>query len=78
MSLALKTEHQRLSGQVALITGAGRGLGQSVAIAYAGQGASGITGERISAFELSERIRAEGWNLSAKNLVFSEKGCSKY
>lgn len=32
MSLALKTEHQRLSGQVALITGAGRGLGQSVAI----------------------------------------------
>lgn len=42
------------------------------------QMARGITGERIAAFELSERIRTEGWNLSAKKLVFSGKGCSKY
>lgn len=42
------------------------------------QRASGITGERIAAFELSERIRNEGWNLSAKDLDFSVKGCSKY
>ncbi|OPX46319.1 glucose 1-dehydrogenase 1 [Ruminiclostridium hungatei] len=49
--------HRVLEGKVAVITGAGRGIGKAVALAYAGAGAAVVCAAR-SQEELAETVRA--------------------
>jgi len=49
--------HKTLEGKVAVITGAGRGIGKAVALAYAGAGAAVVCAAR-SQEELAETVRA--------------------
>ena len=49
-------EGKELSGKVALVTGAGRGIGKAIAIAYAGAGASVCCAARTLS-EIEETVR---------------------
>lgn len=53
---------RRLEGKVAIITGAGQGIGEAIAVAYAREGAKVIiTGRTLSKLEeVAGKIRAEG------------------
>jgi 3-oxoacyl-[acyl-carrier protein] reductase len=67
-----------LKGKVALITGAGRGWGQSIALAYARQGAQVLVASRTSSEvdRTVEMIRAEGGAAAGMILdVSDEKSC---
>lgn len=56
------TAQKRLQGQIALVTGASRGLGRAIALALAGEGAHVIISARATGAleELDDEIRAVG------------------
>jgi NAD(P)-dependent dehydrogenase (short-subunit alcohol dehydrogenase family) len=63
---ALKTPSMRLDGQVAVVSGAGRGLGRACAFALAEAGADVVLVSRTKAEieQVAEAIRAEGGSAS--------------
>src|ERR1043166_845535 len=70
-----------LAGKIALVTGAGRGIGQGCAVELARAGADGIVNDRPGGQDLPqtvESIRALGrkcWAIEAD--VFSRAGCEQ-
>ena len=68
-----------LKEKVALITGAGRGWGRSIAIAYARQGASVIAVARTKSEldQTAEIIRQEGGNVTEFAFDISEENAIK-
>jgi 3-oxoacyl-[acyl-carrier protein] reductase len=63
----MRSNQQDLSGKVAVVTGAGRGLGKAIADVLAGRGAHVIINDRTlkPAEETAEAIRGRGENASA-------------
>jgi glucose 1-dehydrogenase len=71
----------RLSGKIALVTGAGRGIGKGCALALASEGADIVANDRPGTADLgcsAEEIRAMGrrcWTLEAD--IFDRAGCEE-
>ena len=69
----------KLSGKIALVTGAGRGIGKGCALALAEAGADLVLNDRPGSPDLHttvEEIRALGrqcWSIEAD--IFSREGC---
>ncbi|MGI8552372.1 MAG: SDR family NAD(P)-dependent oxidoreductase, partial [Dehalococcoidia bacterium] len=61
----------RLQGKVALITGASRGLGQAIALAYAREGANLVLNSRAASEGELERVRIEAEAAGAQVLSVS-------
>lgn len=55
-----ETDAGRLSGKVAIVTGAGRGIGRAEAIAFAAEGARVLVNDIANADAVAEEIRAAG------------------
>ncbi len=67
----MSTGSGRLEGKVAIITGAGQGIGAAIAEAYAAEGASVLlTGRTLSKVEgIADRIHAAGGEAVALEAV---------
>ncbi len=69
----------KLSGKVALITGASRGIGRAIAIEFARQGASVIinylSNDECAKKTLEEVEKANGYGIIIKGDISSFKGC---
>ncbi len=62
-------DNGRLHGKVALITGASRGLGRAIALAYAEAGADLVLSSRPASTEELQQVRAEAEALGARVLT---------
>lgn len=60
--MSARAVHRRLEGKVAIITGAGGGMGREAALLFAGEGANVVVADinKDAAEETTERIRSSG------------------
>lgn len=76
MTRQLKKEvAMRMQGKVAIITGGGQGIGKEFSLAFAGQGAAVVIGQRnvARAEATAEQIRAKGGKALAVRLDIAEQ-----
>lgn len=70
-----ETQHEKLEGRVALVTGAGRRIGRAVALHLASEGADVVVHYRTSAAEARETV-AEVEDLGRKGVALQADLCS--
>ena len=67
----------RLDGKVALVTGAGRGLGQGAALGFAEAGADLVLADILSTDETAARVRALGRRVCQVQVNLMERGSAQ-